>query len=617
MQLKRIHTIAFSLVAMACSETARKEPVETAPGPGPTPTHADAEPAPVADGAVIRVELDAEGRDVEGSATMRVVGAEATPGDEGDAEQVAQAFDKGSAPQVAASEDELDQDSSAQSWHDYRTVSNYARYQPKVYSGKGAQWTYSTPSTSQKGKHRFYYYRSPSCSKNCGQSPHQGKPYPQPGQPGGGDIDAALTAALQKAYVYPLEAGDFLSGSEAQYELGRMLFFDPVLSGNRNTACATCHVPEQGTSNAMSLGPTLKARTEWRKDYATADLLPRNSPALFNRGHKSYYSMFWDSRVAKDESAPGGFKTPAGSMTPDGLNSPLAAQALFPLASRDEMLGCLGQNELADAGAGDNFEGVWSGIVERVVRIKKYEALLAAAYGGVAPSEVKIEHLANAIAIFQSMAWRSDKSPFDRYLAGDRAALDPRQKQGALYFYGKARCSGCHTGALQTDQRHHAIAMPQFGPGVDSGSDYGYGKTTGKESDNYKFRTPSLRNVALTGPWGHDGAYNSLRAIVKHYTNPVGAMKAWNWKQIVLPFTIDRDDVLLRPWQAPEMREAVAAANEFHGVPLLDEEIDALVAFLEALTDPRAADLTGVFPLALPSGYKAPRAWYPRRADGT
>lgn len=622
MRLTRIHTVLLSVLMAGCGGPSRKTPGDATP-PQPeqvSPESDNSGYAALAEAAVIRVSLDPEGQEITGSADMRIIAS--APADASDASQVEQAFSEGSQPHIVSSAEELDQDSSVQAWADYSTTSNYATYQPRAYQqgGNGSYWTYSSPVTSQQGNNRYYYYGRPNCPNGiCAPNQGQNGPYtppgsnPRPDQYNRGDLDKQLMELLSQAGVQALKQGDFLSGSQGEYDLGRMLFFDPLLSGNRDTACATCHVPQQGTSNAMSLGPTLQARTANRRQFTTKDLLPRNSPALFNHGHKSYTSMFWDSRVSLVGS---NFVTPAGAMTPPGLNSTLAAQALFPLASRTEMLGCLGENELADAGSNGNYTAVWAAVVARVVANQRYVQLLKTAYPDVPTNQIGIQHIANALAIFQSRAWRSDQSPFDRYLAGDRNALTPQQKQGAIYFYGKGNCGGCHAGALLTDQSHHAIAMPQFGPGTDAGWDRGLGAITGEASDNFKFKTPSLRNVAITGPWGHNGAYNSLRAFVKHYTNPVAEMRAWNWHQIVLPFPIADEATLLRGWRSPQIVNAIAQANQVQGVRLSNQEIDGIVTFLDALTDPRSKNLNSYCPQSVPSGYKPPQPWYPRTSAG-
>ena len=127
-------------------------------------------------------------------------------------------------------------------------------------------------------------------------------------------------------------------------------------------------------------------------------------------------------------------------------------------------------------------------------------------------------------------------------LRGDPGAMSPDARRGMALFYGRANCSSCHEGPFQTDHRYHAIAMPQIGPGKADGrdpsywnetginavlEDFGRGRVTVRPADNYKFRTPSLRNVATTGPWSHAGAYDSLEAVVRHHLDPVAPLHAY------------------------------------------------------------------------------------------
>ncbi len=139
-------------------------------------------------------------------------------------------------------------------------------------------------------------------------------------------------------------------------------------------------------------------------------------------------------------------------------------------------------------------------------------------------------------------------------------------QRGMRIFYGKAGCSGCHAGVFQTDHQFHAIAMPQIGPGKGDGDDgredFGRERVTGSEAERYRFRTPSLRNIALTAPYGHAGAYNSLAAVVRHHLDPAGSLYAYDPGQRVLPSRPDLDALDLLVTQDMSALDAIAAANE-------------------------------------------------------
>jgi len=335
---------------------------------------------------------------------------------------------------------------------------------------------------------------------------------------------------------------------------------------------------------------------------AGRERVPRNAPEIFNRGHAFFTSMFWDSRIARDEDDPTGFAQPAGSDLPLGFEHPLEVQAMFPLTSDAEMRGNPGENEIANAGSNP---AIWDGLEARVMAIPEYQELIAAAYPGVPAEDIGCEHIARAIAAFEADAWRSDDSPFDRYLRGNRDAMSASAKRGALLFYGRAGCGDCHSGVFQTDLEHYAIAMPQLGPGkgqgADGDEDLGRGPISGDSADDFKFRTPPLRNVALTGPYGHSGAYRTLEGVVRHHLNPVRSLRDWDRSQVLLSVSDDPED-LFSVMDDPAKVQAIAKANELGRVRLTKWQFDDLMAFLHALTDPAMLDLRSEVPLRVPSG---------------
>lgn len=406
-------------------------------------------------------------------------------------------------------------------------------------------------------------------------------------------LDDDLAPLLQAANVAPLPP---LSMPSAEmFALGQALMFDKELGGNRDMSCATCHHPLESTTDhrTLSLGQGAAGRGPTRGGGGVD--IPRHAPDVFNRGYPAWGTMFWDARVGG--SVQQGFTTPAGAQTPPGLSSVLAAQALFPITSRDEMRGAPGQNELADL-ADTNFTGIWDGIMTRLRAIPKYDTLFTAAYG-VSVHGATIAHVANAIAAFEIKAWTRVNTPFDAYLAGNKDALTDQEKRGAILFYGTANCSKCHGGPLFTDQKFHNIAIPQFGPGTNGpGVDHGRENVTGTPSERYAFRTPPLRNVTLTAPYMHNGAYATLRAAVKHYVNVQQALAGYDATQ--LPASLQAT-VRSTP---QDVTDILATLDQFVATPLTinDADVDDIVAFLGALTDPAAADLSNEVPASVPSG---------------
>jgi cytochrome c peroxidase len=292
------------------------------------------------------------------------------------------------------------------------------------------------------------------------------------------------------------------------------------------------------------------------------------------------------------------------------LDHVLAVQALFPVTSGEEMAGQPGENGVADAAGLGNLGGpggVWEQLADRLRGIEEYVEMFKAAFPHIkTANDITCVDAANAIAAFEAHAWRADNSPFDRFLRGDRRAMSISAVRGMMLFYGKAGCAECHAGAFQTDHSFHAIAMPQIGPGKGDGfdqhEDFGRYRETGNPEDLYRFRTPSLRNVALTGPWGHDGAYDTLEGVVQHHLNPPKSLHNYDTGQAVLPPRPDLDAVDFVVHNDPVRRAALAAANELKPKALRKRELRDLVDFLHALTDPASLDLRIDVPQRVPSG---------------
>jgi len=419
------------------------------------------------------------------------------------------------------------------------------------------------------------------------------------GPPIGDTTDVQLRTALTDAGVEPLTKPEL---DPAKVMLGQALFFDKILSGNQNISCSTCHSPFAFTGDALPLsigqgGSGLGAsRSAPLDDEGNALLIPRNAPDVFNRG--DFTTMFWDARVT--DRGDGTFATPAGDALLPGVESALAAQAMFPVTSGAEMRGSPGDNALTDL-AEDDLTGVWAELMARLLAIEEYRDLFAAAYPGVAESDLTFAHAANAIAAFEIDHWTLTDSPFDHYLAGDDSALSDAAKRGALLFYGEAGCSACHAGTLLTDESFHNRCVPQLGPGKGNGTDgtgdFGRENVTGDANDRFKFRTPPLRNVAATGPWMHSGAFTSLEAVVRHELDPATSAASYDANHLPELFAeavhLEQTDDIV----------ASAQATDIEPVSLTDAEVADLIAFLESLTSPQLGNLSRVdTPDSVPSG---------------
>ncbi len=430
----------------------------------------------------------------------------------------------------------------------------------------------------------------------------------------GQDVVAELTASPGESAV--ITASDFHEFSEKRAALGQLLFYDPILSGNRNISCGTCHHHDGASTESLSLGVgeggdgVGAARTVGKGPAKIKRRVARNTPSLFNLGAREVSVLFHDGRLSFDDRYGNNFDSPAEEYLPQGLDSILAAQALFPLINEIEMAGAAEENEIGAAVyTRDRIDYVWPLIAERVRFIPGYELLFADAFADVwSNQDITIVHIANAIGDFVGLEWQSFDSAYDRYLAGHGEAMTGQQKAGLEIFFGKAACSTCHSGKFFTDQKFYALALPQFGPGRTRmfdpvARDVGRMGETDHLEDAYRFRTPSLRNVAITGPYGHNGAYRDLEGIIRHHLDPLAALDNWRPNNIVLPKTDERMQQLDYVSFANQLEIARLRRHvDIQSMVLGNEEIVSLVAFLQALTGGESVDGRLGKPNAVPSG---------------
>jgi len=411
----------------------------------------------------------------------------------------------------------------------------------------------------------------------------------------------------------PLSEADFPAHEPAQVKLGQLLFYDKILSGNRNISCATCHHPTHFGGDGLSLGigeggrGIGPERTAGEGSSRIKRRIPRNAPALWNIGANEINILFHDGRLSLSDDYGNGFISPAQERLPDGLSGLLAAQALFPLASRFEMAGDPEENSVARA-AFDRIDHVWPIITRRVQAVTEYQSLFIDAFDHIdTAGEISIVDIANALAAFQSVEWQSFDSAFDRYLAGEHSALTAMEKKGMALFYGDAGCVQCHSGKLFSDQQFHALKLPVFGPGRTRAHDpipRDTGRLAASDSleDSYRFRTPSLRNVEVTGPYGHNGAYRSMEQMIRHHLDPDAALALWKREHAILPdisWLNDTDLIILH-----DKREMARYAryNDVDTQQLSNNSINALIAFLKTLTGYNVDNTPLGVPTSVPSG---------------
>jgi cytochrome c peroxidase len=422
------------------------------------------------------------------------------------------------------------------------------------------------------------------------------------------DLKTASGSAITPRLIRELAAARGIGPLPRQHvrrplvRLGQALLFDPILSGNRNISCASCHLPEFATGDGKSLsvgeggaglGPT--------RSHPSGTFIPRNAPPLFNLGAMRH--LFWDGRVAVDEK--GRLRTPAGEQLTPAMRrvmefGAVSAIGLFPVTNRAEMRGLYG-NELADIPDADMQE-IWSALMKRLGAIPEYRRMFERAYPDTRFERMTFAHASNAIGGFLVGELTFTNSPWDRFLAGRDNALTKRQLEGAQTFL-TLKCSICHSGATFSDEQFHNVAVAQIGPGQGNGEtrldDFGRMNVTGRSSDRYRFRTTPLRNVELTGPYGHSGAIITLRDFIDHYSESDKKLLEYDPSQL---------EYVLQGTVLPNAMAILAQRDTLlEGVVLTDELVENLVIYMRTLTDDRVRNLSHITPRRVPSGLPVER----------
>jgi len=421
--------------------------------------------------------------------------------------------------------------------------------------------------------------------------------------------------------------------------LGRTLFFSQALGGGLDTACASCHHPLLGGGDGLALPIGVDARVPerlgpgrrhaWRHQGAAdprADggpNVPRNANTVFN---VSLYrrALFHDGRVALLGERPSD-----GILTPDSLpgrpdpragSSLLAAQARFPIVSPAEMRGFRFEPNALPGEVRRHIAARLRGdgkAVGELTRPRWVEAFRRAYADRTTPPErlVTFARVTEALAAYERALVFVD-SPWLAYVSGDDSALSPAAKRGALLFFGEppgapdgpsaAGCARCHRGPTFSDEAFHVLAVPQFGRGRGPKQvDLGRYSVTLDERDRYAFRTPSLLNVSVTAPYGHDGAFPTLASVIRHHLSPERSLAAFDFTDtpahrdaragLAAGGQSARDGVrFVYPYAERNSRAALATLEGTRGderrrlpeVALDPREIADLEAFLESLTDP-------------------------------
>lgn len=303
----------------------------------------------------------------------------------------------------------------------------------------------------------------------------------------------------------PVPASDQLTPPKV--ELGKLLFFDPRLSGDSSTSCATCHDPKLGWGDGGELSRGYPGTVHWR-----------NSQTVLNAAYLTKW--FWTGSAATME-----------AQAKSAMTGPLAGNMNPGLAE------------------------------ERLKQVPVYVDLFRKAYGS-APS---LDLALRAIAAFERTVV-SRNVPFDRYLRGETSALTPEQQRGLSLFQGKAACTQCHRGPMLTDETMHNVGVPPNpafaadplrqiamrerirSKGVAESvylafdRDPGHFLDTRRDEDKGKFRTPPLRELRYTAPYMHNGVFLTLEEVVDFYNKGGGDDPFGTKSRLVKPLNLSPEE---------------------------------------------------------------------------
>ncbi|HKA17767.1 MAG TPA: cytochrome c peroxidase [Blastocatellia bacterium] len=389
-------------------------------------------------------------------------------------------------------------------------------------------------------------------------------------------------------------------------DIGRLLFFDTVSGLNNDNNCSGCHSPTSGFGDTQSIAIGIDNNAIVGADRAG----PRNQRRTPTVANTAFYpNLMWNSRFVSlsnnpfDNSAGFSFPPPEG-LTLSYLPHLLVAQAFIPPTERVEMAGF--------SFLGDGFD-IRNEVLRRINNVAEYRRRFGKLFPSVRDGGlITFDMLGLAIAEFEFTLVFAD-APLDRFARGQRNALTDEQKQGALLFFGRARCVECHqvsgpSNEMFSDFAPHVIGVPQIAPvagnvtfdGPAQNEDFGLEQVTGDSSDRYKFRTSPIRNVALQPTFFHNGAFTRLEDAVRHHLDVFASAR--NYSPAAAGVAPD-----LRAPMGP-IEPVLERVDPILATPiqLTDEEFTELVDFVRnGLLDPRAKpeNLRKLIPRAVPSGF--------------
>lgn len=380
-------------------------------------------------------------------------------------------------------------------------------------------------------------------------------------------FDAILKDVVKKnGFLNPSELATSLDNELVA--VGEQFFASKNLANSRDVACQDCHLDEFSSADGLPIAIGVNGRgTGLERIFSGGEIIPRNTLPLWGRGQKGFNTFFWDGRV--DMPSSGELRSQFGLSAPSA--DPLTVAVHLPLVEIKEMLvetKEVKENKLESAAAAEN---VFDYILDN---LRTWEpdliSELAQAYE-IETASLTFNHVADSLAAFIRSKFAIKETKFHKYIFSN-GELTSKEKEGALLFYGKAKCSVCHAGPYLSDFKYHTVAFPQLGSGKNGfGIDYGRFNVTHNPQDLYKFRTPPLFNIENTSPYGHSGSVNDLESVIRFHFDPLE----------------DTDHIeSMTDLERAEYYRVLSSANEaLLLIPFLEAtDITNIISFLETLS---------------------------------
>ncbi len=363
--------------------------------------------------------------------------------------------------------------------------------------------------------------------------------------------------------------------------LGKKFFHDTMLSFNSDMSCGTCHLTKfssaDGLPNAVGVGGEGEGIDRM---FSDGEIVPRNTLPLWGRGSKDFNTLFWDGKITQVD---GEIISQLGLLTKnyasmdneyeiiqDFYQDPLISAVHLPFVEIRELVADDEEvTEVLKKESIDTAMNVFYDLTERIKKDSDYTKEIKEIYN-LEVDQIEFFVVADAIAHFIRDEFAIKETIFSDFVFND-GKLNDDAIRGGLLFYGKAKCSSCHSGTLFSDLDFHSIPYPQVGFGKNGfGVDYGRFNVTYDPDDLYKFRTPPLINVEFTKPYSHSGSVFDLKEAIRYHFDPL--------KNLDLQNISDLERVEM-------YKKLKISGQNINQIPYLDEnELDQLVEFLKTLS---------------------------------